>query len=232
MGESLWERRRERRHELKRQRADTEDCPECGHPIRRGYIPRHFGKEHPLEWAPWWPDRSSSEANDHVGIWECQRRRMFDEYGEECLVCGGTNPQCESGRVDAHHYKPRDDFAEEMFAHGLDNLIPLCASCHRTLEYLSEERQRAVATYGPFDFGGEKTAVHQASAQKATKPFTSDTALRCLVGMGGSGKTGEIADALGWANSTVKKYLGGLESEGVVSSEFAGRAYLWTVNDD
>ena len=61
------------------------------------------------------------------------RQKVFDQRGHECIFCGVTGEQHkeEYGRdLDVHHVIP----SMKGGSNDPENLIPVCISCHRTLE--------------------------------------------------------------------------------------------------
>lgn len=79
-----------------------------------------------------------------------QRKRVLERDNNQCRICGIS---CEKHKnkyqqsMNVHHIKPVSEFLDENDkirdeAHVMKNLIALCVSCHRTVEHLSEEKQK------------------------------------------------------------------------------------------
>lgn len=78
------------------------------------------------------------EANYGRG-WTRARKRALERDDHSCVLCGTT--RAELGRnPDVHHVVPVRAFVEtpvtvEADAHYLENLVSLCPSCHRRVEF-------------------------------------------------------------------------------------------------
>lgn len=57
--------------------------------------------------------------------WKLIRKEVLIRYNYQCLKCGRT------GRLDVHHVVPYREVQE----HNVENLIPLCKSCHMKEEH-------------------------------------------------------------------------------------------------
>ena len=83
-----------------------------------------IGKDH-HQWA-------GGVLNYGQGWWSV-RRRALERDGHQCRSCGKSAE--EIGREpDVHHIVPVRNFDIPADAHGLDNVICLCRSCHRQVE--------------------------------------------------------------------------------------------------
>lgn len=82
--------------------------------------------------------RGDIEANYGRG-WNRVRRLALERDGHQCVLCGAT--KSELGRnPDVHHLVPVRAFVEhpvttERDAHYLENVVSLCADCHRRAEF-------------------------------------------------------------------------------------------------
>lgn len=67
------------------------------------------------------------------GNWKVQAARARERDGFRCRDCGVT--EASLGRqLDVHHTTPVRLFASTVAANRLDNLVSVCASCHKRLE--------------------------------------------------------------------------------------------------
>ncbi|NPA31680.1 MAG: DEAD/DEAH box helicase [Chloroflexi bacterium] len=84
--------------------------------------------------GPWWWERLPVEAGgaarrpDYGPTWARARAAALERDGHRCRVCGGRE------NLHVHHIRPVRLFARAADAHRLDNLITLCARCHRRAE--------------------------------------------------------------------------------------------------
>jgi hypothetical protein len=72
------------------------------------------------------------------------RKKVFEQEGHECLFCGVTSEEHEEeyGRdLDVHHVIPK----RKGGSNEPSNLIPVCISCHRTLESTQGEALGRIA---------------------------------------------------------------------------------------
>jgi hypothetical protein len=83
---------------------------------------------------------SPNEGTSEYGPdWSAYRKRALDRDNEECRVCGVANSEVNPS-LHVQHITPLREFEDESgsidfeVAHGLDNLISLCPSCHKTYE--------------------------------------------------------------------------------------------------
>lgn len=113
----------------------------CSEDCRSKWLSSTFaGPEHP-NWK--------GGGNEAYGTgWTAIRRKALARDGYACSICGKT--KSEIGRnPDVHHIIPVRAFIEsdrhqKTDAHTLENVISLCASCHRKAEFgkLSKRRLR------------------------------------------------------------------------------------------
>jgi 5-methylcytosine-specific restriction endonuclease McrA len=88
------------------------------------------GEDHP-SWNPdreWWPYYGPN--------WSEQREKARERDGR-CQVCGIPSwaYRCLHGQaLDVHHVTPFEEYDDHEEANKLSNLMPLCASCHNTVE--------------------------------------------------------------------------------------------------
>lgn len=128
----------------------TVSCDQCGCAVKRH--PGRLQSEHVFcssecqnEWLsesftgdghPNW--KGGSNPNYGRG-WRRARRRALERDGRECVLCGTTAEELDRN-PDVHHIVPVRAFVEtpvtaEFDAHYLDNLVCLCPSCHRNVEF-------------------------------------------------------------------------------------------------
>jgi len=69
--------------------------------------------------------------NDYGANWEIQRQRALARDNHTCQVCGA--PERERSHH-VHHRAPFRTFASFLEANQLENLVTLCAECHRRVE--------------------------------------------------------------------------------------------------
>ncbi len=114
-------------------------CRQCGKLFRR--------KAYMAEWSQdrgpfcsfdcyglWQSQNTRGEANPNFrpesprrgsGQWERNRLIVLKRDGRRCTICGSTN------RLHVHHRRDWDQ--NDPSTHELDNLVTVCASCHRRL---------------------------------------------------------------------------------------------------
>jgi len=76
------------------------------------------------------------------GQWEKQRQKALKRDNHECVVCGMTKEESKeeySKALHVHHIRPLREFNEDgevnyHEAHQEDNLLTLCANCHKEWE--------------------------------------------------------------------------------------------------
>jgi len=68
--------------------------------------------------------------------WEYERSQELEDSGWKCRRC--NNPSALVGRLHVHHRIPRKYFESEDDSHFYANLKALCASCHATVENVSD----------------------------------------------------------------------------------------------
>jgi 5-methylcytosine-specific restriction endonuclease McrA len=96
--------------------------------ISRG---RLTGEDHP-RWA-------GGISQNYGPKWPKRRRQALNRDGWECQRCGLANEAHRSEyecNLHVHHIRPFRTFDSKSEAHELDNLLTLCAECHRRLEGL------------------------------------------------------------------------------------------------
>lgn len=124
---------------------ETVPCEHCGKPNR---IPNwiaarkfrlHFcGKACLDAWTSVLPDDGKrmvlrGRPEYRGGNWKVQAARARERDGFRCRNCGVT--EASLGRqLDVHHTTPVRLFASTVAANRLDNLVSVCASCHKRLE--------------------------------------------------------------------------------------------------
>lgn len=72
-----------------------------------------------------------SDVNDYGPDWECTRASVRQRDGYTCQSCG-TKESLSEHHV--HHKIPFKQFASARKANALDNLVLLCANCHKLAE--------------------------------------------------------------------------------------------------
>lgn len=82
------------------------------------------------------PDHESSKRY-YGANWDSIRNEVLHRDQARCQECGITEPEHRlqfSTGLHIHHREPFRQFDERSDAHDLDNLLTLCASCHRKIE--------------------------------------------------------------------------------------------------
>lgn len=85
------------------------------------------------------PNWKGGGSENYGPSWARARKRTLERDGHRCVVCGATHE--ELGRnPDVHHLVAVRRFVEHEAttvadAHTLDNLVSLCPSCHRRVEF-------------------------------------------------------------------------------------------------
>ena len=86
------------------------------------------GEKHPM-----WRGGVRSKAQSRGRFWASIREAVFIEKGNSCELCGINREQSkEKYGCDLHidHITPWHEFEDESMANRIDNLRPLCVSCH------------------------------------------------------------------------------------------------------
>lgn len=81
---------------------------------------------------------------DYGRNWKNIRKSVFDMRGENCLVCNISrkkNFEIIGKDLDVHHIIPFNKFKNKEIANQLQNLVPLCSSCHGYIENKTIEEQ-------------------------------------------------------------------------------------------
>lgn len=80
-------------------------------------------------------------TRNHSGKkWEKARKQALERYDRECANCGITHYEHKQrsdlwGKgLHVHHITPAREFDDPDDAHEVENLIPLCDSCHHEAE--------------------------------------------------------------------------------------------------
>lgn len=121
-------------------RSQSDIAAECGvsQPTIGNYLrkfgietrPKHaVGEEHP-QW-------NGGYDIYQLKNWDEARERVFDKYGQECLRCGLTqtaHKERYGESIHVHHLEALASFDDPADANRLENLVPLCQSCHKELE--------------------------------------------------------------------------------------------------
>ncbi len=126
-------------------------CEQCGNPFgvprwfARGTVRLHFcGKTCLDAWTSVLPEDESrlvlrGRPEYRGGNWKVQTAVARERDGFRCRKCGVTEETL-GRQLDVHHKTPVRLFASAAAANRLDNLISVCASCHKRLEdRLSDE---------------------------------------------------------------------------------------------
>lgn len=96
-----------------------------------------------------------SSGKSYNSKWRSVKKEVKLRDENECQVCGsGKN-------LHGHHIKPVENFDEEDNAHFKENVILVCASCHRNIEYGNIEIPESVIE--------EKNLVRQPDSYKFQK---------------------------------------------------------------
>lgn len=125
--------------------AETVRCEHCGklNPVPNWIAARKFrlhfcGKACLDAWTSVLPDDGKrmvlrGRPEYRGGNWKVQAARARERDGFRCRNCGVT--EASLGRqLDVHHTTPVRLFASTVAANRLDNLVSVCASCHKRLE--------------------------------------------------------------------------------------------------
>lgn len=67
------------------------------------------------------------------GKWRKKREEVFRKYGKECVLCGSQE------HIIVHHRRYTHIGSEPM-----EDLIPLCGSCHNSYHKLARNRNRHI----------------------------------------------------------------------------------------
>lgn len=90
------------------------------------------------------------------------REKALQEYDEECEVCGATE------NIHIHHIDGDDE------NNDIENLIPLCGSCHRKVHYQPDDGPEMIVELGeriteappePHISGGEAIKIRDEDAE-------------------------------------------------------------------
>lgn len=115
------------------------DCDNCGEAFKR--YKSHVERAQHSFCSPdcrigWMIENAEYEEN-HGPRWDVKRQKAIDHHGEFCQRCGihQSEHHEEYGRdLSVHHIVPPDEFDDEEEAHHVENLRPLCSSCHAVIE--------------------------------------------------------------------------------------------------
>jgi len=80
--------------------------------------------------------------------WFKRREQALERDGRKCVRCGKTSAEHKNwcGKdLHVHHITPWREFDDQEQRNGLENLVTLCASCHRSIEVLPITPQFDVA---------------------------------------------------------------------------------------
>ena len=120
-------------------------CEQCGNPFgvphwfARGKVRLHFcGKACLDAWTSVLPEDGNrlvlrGRPEYRGGNWKVQTALARERDGFRCRNCGVTEETLRR-QLDVHHKTPVRLFASAAAANRLDNLISVCASCHKRLE--------------------------------------------------------------------------------------------------
>lgn len=70
--------------------------------------------------------------------WKEARKAALEAYGYKCVVCQCDLRLLSPYKYVVHHHIPFTTFADEEHANALDNLQPMCKSCHAKVEGLGK----------------------------------------------------------------------------------------------
>lgn len=76
-------------------------------------------------------------VSEYGDMWHKSRYEALERDEWECVECGMSQSKSKSEfgvGLHVHHKKPYSEFDKDKNAHKLDNLVSLCASCHRKEE--------------------------------------------------------------------------------------------------
>jgi len=96
------------------------------------------------------------------------REEVLDEYGQECIFCGTTESEHknEHGRsLDVHHLIPKRSGG----SNDPENLVPLCISCHNTMESAHGKAMKELAKEKGLNQSTSEDSVEQEAKREKIK---------------------------------------------------------------
>ena len=98
----------------------------------------HDAVREAVEAGEWHLQTENPERNGYGKGWTEEKRETVRElYDRECQACGLTGGESKErfgSRLDVHHVIPWSYFDDPEKRNAVENLIPMCRSCHRKWE--------------------------------------------------------------------------------------------------
>ena len=98
----------------------------------------HNAVREAVEAGEWHLQTENPERNGYGKGWTEEKRETVRElYDRECQACGLTGAESKErfgSRLDVHHVIPWSYFDDPEKRNAVENLIPMCRSCHRKWE--------------------------------------------------------------------------------------------------
>lgn len=82
-------------------------------------------------WSRYCKEHPERRSFNGYGSGFTEAKRKVRERDENCQICGEDGVEY---RLEVHHIKPVKSFDNRSNAHNTDNLVLLCAPCHRHVE--------------------------------------------------------------------------------------------------
>ena len=100
--------------------------------------PAHKAVREAVENGEWHLQSSNPERNGYGEGWTEEKRELVREkYDRRCQSCGMSGKESLEKfglRLDVHHIRPWGQFDDPRKRNAVENLVPLCRSCHRKWE--------------------------------------------------------------------------------------------------
>jgi len=142
----------------------------------------------------------SEQPRTATSDWKWLRREVIIRDDYTCQDCGAQGGRKGDANLHAHHKTPKAEGGEDT----KENLITLCASCHRS-NHKEDNTGHFEESYADNDF------------------------LNAVSELGGAGTT-DIAEQVGCNRRTAYVRLNELEDKGEVTSKKIGKALYWETN--
>ena len=98
----------------------------------------HKAVREAVENGEWHLQSSNPERNGYGEGWTEEKRELVREkYDRRCQSCGMSGKESLEKfglRLDVHHIRPWGQFDDPRKRNAVENLVPLCRSCHRKWE--------------------------------------------------------------------------------------------------
>lgn len=96
--------------------------------------------------------------------WDVRRKQILKRDGHACRYCGDDETQ-----LHVHHIEPYDEFETDGQANKPENLITLCASCHRRWQRLGLRMSDAPGDVEPMEITTLNIQLEDDQAERARK---------------------------------------------------------------